>query len=186
MTTTTATAPSLKTNPFTHRQTEASKFGHFEGTWEELEALTLEHFTSAKPGYRDGVVLVPVPPERFWSSMVTVTSETELRTTFEARREGEEPFMQTVAVGTGGKSPAVAVDIVLYRHDVLAENDEHSCDADWEIISVNPRVTEEEQPMDPVTMARNFLQMAGGTKGKFSAEDFAKAIIFHSTVCQKG
>ena len=186
MTTTTATAPTLKTNPFTHRQTKDSKFGHFEGTWEELEALTLEHFAEAKPGYRDGVILVPVPPERFMSSMVTVTPETELRTTFEARREGEAPFMQTVAVGTGGKSPAVAVDIVLYRHDVLVENKDQSCDAGWEIISVNPRVTEQDEPMHPVTMARNFLQMEGGTKGTFSAEDFAKAIIFHSTLCQKG
>ncbi len=169
----------IKTNPFTFRQTPSSKFAHFEGSWEELEVLTLENFEKAQPGYRDGVVLVPVPPERFFSSVVEVTRDSKLWSTFGSRQRGEAPFLQTVA--RGSKAPAVAVDIVLYRHDVLAEGNEHSCDADWEIVSINARPTKEEVPMDPVTMARNFLRMEGGTKGDFSAEDFAKSIIFWAT-----
>lgn len=175
----------IKTNPFTHRQTPDSSFGHFNGSWEELEALVLSHFDKAKPGYRDGVVLVPVPPEGFMSSILKVSGDTSLWASFGPRRKGEAPFIQVVAKGTGSKVPATHVDIVLYRHDVLVENSEHSCDADWEIVSVNCRVTEEETPMDPVTMARNFLHLEGGTKGDFSAEDFAKSIIFWSTHCHR-
>jgi len=178
--------PTIVTNPFTHRQTASSKFAHFEGTWEELEALVQEHFDKAKPGYRDGVVLVPVPPERFMSSIVPVTPDSSLWATFAARRTGEAPFIQVEVRGDATKTQAAAVDVVVYRHDVLAEGSEHSCDADWEIISINARPSEEEIPMDPVTMARNFLQMEGGTKGKFSAEDFAKAIVYWATHSQVG
>lgn len=176
----------IKSHPFVTRQTPDSRFAHFDGSWEELEALTLEHFDRAKPGYRDGVVLVPVPPERFWSSTTKVTTDTNLWAKFEARQNGEAPHLYVMARG-GEKTPAVAVDIVLYRHDVLEEdNDRSSSEADWEIVSVNARVTEEEEPMDPVTMARNFLHLAGGTRGTFTAEQFAKSIIFWSQHCQRG
>jgi len=175
----------IKTNPFVRRQTKSSKFAHFEGTWEELERLTETHISEAKPGYRDGVVLVPVPPDGFFTSVVEVTTDSKLWASFEPRRRGEDPLVQVTARGNA-KTPAAAVDIVLYRHDVLAEGNEHSCDADWEIVSINARPTKEDVPMDPVTMARNFLQMEGGTKGEFSADDFAKAIVYWATHCQVG
>ena len=37
---------------------------------------------------------------------------------------------------------------------------------------------QEEEPMDPYTMARNFLHLKGGTKGDFTAEQFAQSIVY--------
>lgn len=175
----------IKTSNFVRRQTPDSKFAHFEGSWEDLESLVLENLGEAQPGYRDGVVLVPVPPNKFKSSVVKVTSDTHLWASLEARQNQETPVITVVARGVP-KTPAVAVDVVIYRADVLAEDNDRSTDADWEIVSVNARVTEEPEPMDPVTMARNFLRLAGGTKGSFTAEEFAKAIMFWATHCKAG
>jgi hypothetical protein len=177
-------ATTITVNPFVTRQTPESRFSHYEGSWEELEALVLEHFDKAQPGYRDGVVLVPVPPERFYASTVEVTEGMKLGARFEARQEGEAPVLSIVAHDVP-KQLAKAVDIVLYRADVLAEDDDRSSEAEWEIISVNARVSETPEPMDPVTMARNYLHLAGGTKGEFTAEEFAEAIIYWATHCNR-
>jgi len=177
-------ATTIATHPFVTRQTAESRFAHFDGSWQELEALVLEHFDEGQRGYRDGVLLVPVPPEGFFASTVEVTEDTELVARFEARQEGEEPVLSVAAKGRP-KQAAKAVDIVLYRHDVLAEDNDRSSEAEWEIISVNARVTDKPEPMDPVTMARNFLHLAGGTKGKFTAEEFAESIIYWATHCHR-
>jgi len=176
----------IQTSPFAQgRHLPTIPFSHFKGTWEELERLTEDHLGQAKPGYRDGVILVPVPPERFMAGTMKLEEGTPLKATFAARREGEEPFVQVVAVDCP-KTPAKGVDIVLYRHDVLAEDGEASCDSEWEIISVNARVMEEEEPMDPMTMARNFLHLEGGTQATFTAEQFAKSILFWAQHCRRG
>jgi hypothetical protein len=99
-----------------------------------------------------------------------------LETTFEKRWEGEEPVLKTVVVN-GKKTPARFVNIVLYHHDVLKESNEQSSDAEWEIISINASLFENE-PMHPMTMARNMLQKAGGTKGEYSGQQFAEALWF--------
>jgi len=164
-------------NKFVLRQTPEAPYSHYEGTWEDLVALVEANFFRAKEGYKKGVALVPVPPEGFWSSTVPVTSETELRAIFQARREGEAKFLSVRA--KGGKAPAKFVFVVLYSKTVLGA--EATTDAVWEIVSINARETEEEEPMDPMTMARNFLELPGGTKGDFTAEQFAKSIVYWST-----
>lgn len=176
----------IKTNSFAHRHTPESEFGHFCGTFEELEVLVTEHFDEAEPGYRDGVVLVPVPPERFRSSIMPVTETTPLRATYAPRREGEEPFLHVVAGGSG-KVVAGSCRVVLYRKDVLDEGGEAThADSDWEIVSINAEPGAEASPMHPVTMARNFLQMTGGTKAEYTAEEFARAIVFWANHVQQG
>ena len=37
--------------------------------------------------------------------------------------------------------------IVLYRHDVLVEGNDAETDCDWEIISINARLTEGDEPI---------------------------------------
>jgi len=176
--------PTVAVSQFVRRQTVESCYSHFGGTWEELRHLVEEYFGVARPGYRDGVVLVAVPPERFWAATVEVDATIKLRAAFESRQKGEAPFVQVVAEGV--KQPAKAVDIVLYRADVLAEDNDRSSEADWEVISINARVTEEPEPMDPMTMARNFLHLAGGTKGEFTAQQFAESILYWSKRCRVG
>ena len=172
--------PSIAVSNFAQElYTPAGNQSHFEGSWEELLLLVQVQFVFAIPGYRDGVLRVPVPPERFFSSSVQVHTDTELRAVFEPRRVGEEPFLQVLALSE--KRPALGVEIILYRHDVLKETEESSSEAEWEVVSIQARSSEEEEPMHPVTMARNYLQRPGGTKGEYAAEEFAKSIWYWST-----
>lgn len=170
---------------FVKRQTPESGYSHFEGTWEELETLIGEFFYSlsgeVKPGYRDGVVLVSLPPDRFRSAIVELTEDSKLTASYAPRRKEEDPFIRVSAKAK--KQPARYASVVLYRYDVLAENNERETDAEWEIVAIKARVTVEEEPMDPYTMARNFLRLKGGTKGDFTAEQFAKSIVYWNNHC---
>jgi|TARA_Y100000031_G_scaffold149992_1_gene188692 hypothetical protein len=173
----------IAVNQFAKRQVADSKYSHYEGTWKELVALVESRFGEVKPGYRDGVVLLSAPPEGFFSGVVELTEGTPLRAVFSSRRKGEEPYLQVEAVG-GDKLPAKVVEVVLYRHDVLGRD--ASSEAEWEIISINARPTDEPEPATPVAMARNFLELPGGTKADYSAEEFAKAIIYWSRRAMRG
>lgn len=170
---------------FVKRQTPESGYSHFEGTWEELEQLVTKQMevdpSRIHPGYRDGVVLVDLVSYGFKSAIVSLNEKTKLTANYAPRRLGEAPFLRVSA--KADKQDAKYAQVVLYRHDVLAENNERETDAEWEIVCIKARVTEEEEPMDPYTMARNFLHLAGGTKGNFSAEDFAKSIVYWNNHC---
>lgn len=163
-------------NDFVRRQTEESPFSFFFGSFEELGRLVEENCFRAKPGYKEGVLLVPLPPERFASGVVVLEPETPLRAVFEARRAGEAPALSIRA--RGPKTPAKFVEVVLYRHDVLGL--EASTESEWEIISINARPTEGEEPMHPMAMARNFLGLPGGTSAVYTAEEFARAVLYWS------
>jgi hypothetical protein len=164
-------------NDFVRRQTPESPYSHFVGSENYLVALVTAYLNKGWQGYKPGVLLVPVPPEKFRANVVSVTSQTELRATFEARREPEARFLSVRAKGE--KVQAKHVFVVLYSKEVLG--DEATSDADWEIVSINARESEIEEPMDPMTMARNFLVLEGGTKGDFTAQQFAESIVFWST-----
>lgn len=129
-----------------------------------------------KAGYRDGVVLVRVPPEDFWSGVVILSEGDKLTGTFEARQKGEAPRKTMEVSRPRGKAPAVLVDVVLYRHDVLLENDEQSCDATWEVISINATPTDAEIPMAPETLMANHFEISGGTATNLSDSQFVKKL----------
>lgn len=176
----TTTKPSVTCNDFVKRQTASSPFSHFTGNWTELEALTVEYFHVAKAGYREGVRLICLPPaeaSRFLTAVVALTAETPLQAVYRPRREGEQPFVQVTAPANE-KTVAAAVEIVVYSHETLGAD--ASTSADWEIVSINARPTLEPEPMTPMAMARNFLALPGGTQATYSAEEFAKAILFWS------
>jgi len=172
----------IAVSDFVKRQTPESKFSHFGGTWDELLKMVYANFSKHRQGYRDGVVLVSLDPANFFCGMVQATKDTKFKVKFEPRREGEAPFIQVLAEGAT-KIPAKRVEIVLYRHDVLMEGKEASSEAEWEIISVNAHPTEEEEKMHPLTMARNYLCLKGGTKGDYTARQFAESIIYWSDKC---
>ena len=71
------------------------------------------------------------------------------------------------------------IEYILYRHDVLAENDEQSTNAEWELISIHaiPKGVDK-LPMGPVTMMRNQLELTGGTKAHYSSEEWAESVQF--------
>jgi len=72
-----------------------------------------------------------------------------------------------------------SVDLILYRHDVLAETNEQTSDSDWELISFHA-IPEgvDHMPMGPVTMMRNQLQLTGGTKAYYESENWAESVNF--------
>lgn len=180
---------------FVKRQTPESGYSHFNGPWALLEKIAeirlmmhdhlFEGETSpVTQGYRDGVVLVDMGHRfapMFRSAIVELDEETVLTANFAPRRKEEDPFIRVSA--KGDKQVAKHASLVLYRHDVLAENNERETEAEWEIVAIKARVTEEEEPMDPYTMARNFLHLKGGTKGDFTAEQFAKSIVYWNNHC---
>ncbi|MFQ6604911.1 MAG: DUF3228 family protein [Fidelibacterota bacterium] len=136
---------------------------------------------ACRPGYRDGVILVAVDPAlvpQFICPYVRIREETKLRVTRTRRRPDEEPYLQIQALN-GKPLRAGNVELVLYRHDVLAETGEESCDTEWELISIQA-IPEglDTMPMGPVTMMRNQLQLSGGTKAHYSSEEWAEAVHF--------
>ena len=169
---------------FVKRQTPESGYSHFNGSWDLLEFLVDVRMDSpdyVTPGYKDGVILVEMLPTHFSSAIVELTKDSKLTASYAPRRLGEDPFIRISAKSK--KQPAKHASVVLYRHDVLAENNERETDAEWEIVAIKARVIDEEEPMDPYTMARNFLHLKGGTKGDFTAEQFAKSIVYWNNHC---
>ncbi len=158
---------------------------HFTGSDEELIALVREHWESRAPGAgRDDlekVVIVPLPPERFTCGTVSVDEDTPLRAAFTRRQAHEEGYIEVRA--DARPEPARHAAVVLYSAATLLENDgEQSGDFDWEVVSIQagPRADE---PMRPLTMARNYLRRPGGTPCDYSARGFAEAILYWSARC---
>jgi len=171
-------------NEFVRRQVKGSGKTFAENlSFEDMAShaelqMEMGHFTR---GYRDGVRIVHGDlsiVQQFICPYVKLDENTKLVSKIVKRRDGEEPYIQTRAI-SGTPLKAGAVDFILYRHDVLAENDEHTTDVPWELISVNA-IPEgvNSLPMGPVTMMRNQLELPGGTKAHYSSESYAASIRF--------
>jgi hypothetical protein len=177
----------VECSEFVKRQTPESGYSHYNGSWEELEDLVGMVFVcnpnQVRPGYKDGVVLVDLidTANRFSSAIVSLDEQAKLTANYAPRVLGEAPFIRVSAKAK--KQVALAASVVLYHKNVLSEDGDRSTDAEWEIICIKARVTEEEEPMDPYTMARNFLHLKGGTKGDFTAEQFAQSIVYWNSHC---
>lgn len=118
---------------------------------------------------------MPVPPAGFYSSVVQLQPGDKLVGEFKARREGEQPAKE-VRAAKGEKMRATYVDIVLYRHDVLAEGNEQSSNADWEIISINASINGPGVPLTVGTLMCNFFCEEGGTDTKMTSQEFVEAL----------
>jgi len=170
--------PTIGINDFVRRQTAASEFTHFDGPLERVAELALEHFDDAKGAYhqKDGVRLVPVPAAGFFTGVVVLEEGDVLSGGYVARRLGEEPRKELRVVREQGKSPAVAVDVVLYRRETLEAQGEECTGCDWDIISINGRVTVEDQPIAPMVLIANHFELDGGTPTEMSPEQFESAL----------
>jgi len=193
----------IHVNSFVKRQTSDSRFSYFIGTWEELAYMAEEYLENAKPGYREGVILVPVPPRgfadeahadpssvltgslqnntipAFYSGVRLLAEDDALVGKFEARREGEGPRKVVTAIGAYNKMPARSVDLVLYSSIVLAEDGSNELppeEGNWEIISVNANPFDGEMPIAPDTLMHNHFGSSGGTKTHLSDEEFVEML----------
>lgn len=161
----------IKTHPQTQRQTPSSKFSHFEGSWDELEAIALEHLDEAQTGPCEGTIVVAVPPDRFFSPVVEASFDSKLWSTFAPFNRSGDARIRTVV--RGSKSPAKGADLILSR-----------CEDGWEIVEIDARPTEERMPKDPVSLAKNLLREKRGKS--LSHEDLARSVLFWSTHVRVG
>jgi len=164
------------------RHRPGGRHGWFDGTPEELLELVRRHWRERRPGTgREDltrVVIVPVPPDRFTGSTVLVNEHTPLRAVFERRQPHEEGFVSVRAEGP--REPVHHAGVVLYSAATLLENEGvRSGSWDWEVVSLLASPVPDE-PMNPLTMARNMLARPGGTPCRYSAEQFAEAIWYWS------
>lgn len=150
----------------------------YRGTYEDLARLTKAHLAQAEPGTgsQDGdVLLVPVPPEGFYTNIIEITDENRhlVEEIYEARRDGEAPVAKRIVKGAS-HAPAQVVKIVTYRADVLAKDDDRSTQDEWEIVAILAQ-PEENVPMHPTTMERNASNATGGTLRTYTDEQWAEA-----------
>lgn len=152
----------------------------YDGTQDELLDLVRAHWAERRPGAGrhglDQVVIVPVPPAGFHATTILADETTPLQARLERRQPGEDPVIRVSAAGD--PPPPRHAAVVLYSAATLRQNGgARSSDAAWEIVCLLAGPVADE-PMDPVTMARNFLQKPGGTFASYSAQDFAEAIWY--------
>ena len=134
-----------------------------------------------KDGYRNGIRIVEVDPklnDQFFCPYVKVKNEIMLEANIVERQDFEESYIQVRALN-GTPLKAGAVELILYRKDILLENNENTTDAEWELISINA-IPEgvENLPMVYVTMMRNQLNLPGGTDAIYSSEEWAESVNF--------
>jgi hypothetical protein len=183
-------------NEFVRRQTADSEFSHYDGDLEKLlnippqpspshprhtsitifmhcnmptVTMAADNFDKSKRAYRDGVINIPVPPDGFMSPVVKLTEGMRLTGEYKARREGETPRINIWA--DGEKTPAIAVELDFYHRDVLAENDEGTTDAEWELVNFRAMAFENE-PIKPDVLMHNHFRSDGGTATNMTPEEF--------------
>ena len=171
-------------NDFVKRQTELSgktfsndlSFGFFAN--HAKDKMIKNEFLI---GYRKGVRIVTIDKKyvhKVFCPYVKITKDIKLVSKLVKRKENEFPYIQTRAIN-GIPVKAGSVDLILYSHKVLLENDENTTDSDWELVSINAIPDgEDTMPIAPVTMMRNQLNLAGGTKALYSTEEWAKSVQF--------
>lgn len=135
----------------------------------------------------DRKVVIPVKDAvGFFLPTAKLEEDLPLRAHATRRQAGEDLHVEVFLDSEDAKrfkiEPEIAkfVKIVCYSADALLENNgERSTDCDWEIVAILGSKAEQE-PMTPLTMARNFLEKPGGTKSEYTAKEFAEAIYYHS------
>ena len=174
----------VSVNDFVCRQTKDSMKSYSENlSFDEIAMHAQRQLACGnfKQGYRDGVIIVQVEDKllhHFICPFVRILDGTKLRAVVTRRRPNEAPYIQIRALN-GIPLKTGSVDLILYRHDVLAETDEETSDTDWELISFHA-IPEgiHGMPMGPVTMMRNQLQLTGGTKAYYESDDWAESVNF--------
>lgn len=148
----------------------------------ELLARIATNWDSQRPGYRDGVILVPIDPTGFLGAIRVLMDGDKLVGVYQprCRERGELPRKHFYFDGKGlvfPKSTPVSVDVVLYHKDVLAESDE-VIDTDWSVITILGKLCgpEMEEPMPPETLMANHFQDSGGTATGMTPEQFQEAL----------
>jgi len=84
-------------NNFAKRQTKNSSYSYYDGTEEALLELVTREYKQGhiESGYRDGVILVNVPAEQFYCSLIKLNESHEFISKMEKRTSDEQPMLTT-------------------------------------------------------------------------------------------
>ena len=176
-------------NSFVRRQTKQSGRSYIKNlTFKEIASHASKQIAAGnfENGYREGVILVQVTKKyvkHFICPLVKIDDNTKLNIEYTRRREYEYPYLKVRALN-GTPLKTGKVELILYHQDVLNETSEAETNKEWELIafhSIPEGITK--LPMKPVTMMRNQLEQPGGTKGKYSSEEWAESIEFWQKYC---
>lgn len=164
------------------RHVSGGKHTWFEGGEMELLDRVRANWPLRRPGSGredlDQVVIVPVAPDGFVGNTVLVDESTRLHASFDRRQPAEDGFVRVTAEGS--PQEALHAVVVLYSAATLLENGGvRSGEFDWEVVCLIAG-PEADEPMDPLTMARNMLEKTGGTFCEYSARQFAEAVWYWS------
>jgi len=180
------TYQTVKVNKFVKRQNSKSgKTYSINLSFNEMalyaEKIINEHPDQIKKGYRDGVVIIKCDKnfsKHFISPMVKIDESTKLEAIVTKRRKNENHYIQIKAIDVTPLKTE-RVELILYHHDVLAENNEQSTSASWELIAFQAIPSGLSSiPMGPITMMRNQLELPGGTAAHYSSQEWAESIRF--------
>jgi len=165
------------------QHTPDSRFTAYSGSWDALTRAVECNWEKRKPGYRDGVVTVPIRGDGFFTCPTILLCEDDIfEGAYVARHPGETPRKTFFVSRTNKKcvvrKPSLAshVDVVLYSRETLAENDEERTGADWDIITILGKIREDPQPMSPETLMANHFGADGGTNTHMTPEEFEASL----------
>lgn len=177
---------------FAIKQNAKGNHSTYNGKNDALIKLVKKHWKKRLPGTGrkdlSQVVVVPIEEKdlsMFGCPWANINDVSHLRAKVTRRRDHEDPYIE-VHAKKGTRLPVKFAKVVLYSKDTLLENDgSYSGDYDWEIVALMCGPWDNE-PMSPLTMARNYLQKAGGTFAPYTAQQFAESIYFWSQFTKVG
>ena len=147
-------------------------YSHFDGSGDELLELVQANFDNAEPGYREGVLEIPLDPEGFHSPICKLKDGDTVTSEYKSRIEGEKPRLSPGGVVGGKKTPARGCSIILYSRETLEEGGTPSTGADYDVIMIQARAHEGPEPMNFITMLHNYFGSDGGTDPQMTPEEF--------------
>jgi hypothetical protein len=182
--------PKIAWSKFAVRNAFGRWSGPFSGTAEELLTLVRQNWKNRIPGTGrktlSQVVIVPMKKKDlrlFRNRWTWVMNAKYVHGKVVRRQPEEDPFVRLTGKGTS--LPTRSARVVLYSATTLEQDKGHrSSDAAWEIVAIltGPWA---KAPMEPLTMARNFLRKPGGTRTRYSARQFAESIYFWSQFIER-
>lgn len=169
---------SVALNDFVKRQTVESEFSCHNRAVGRVLNFVQANWDKREPGYRDGVVSVPLIGEdaaQFLTGVVELFDNDSLSMEWKPRREKEPARLQVPRVAANGcKKTATHVDIICYSHETLG--DDASTTAEWEVVSINARLQEMPEPMHFLTLMYNHYGYEGGTETAMTDAQFVIAL----------
>lgn len=177
------------------RHVPGTGFSYFSASPDDVIVRTGLAWEHRKPGFGEQdlsrKVVVPLhDPNGFYCPpTVPLKLGLPIRCEVTQRQPGEDPSIElfvdivdAVSQEVFRPLPAKAVEIVCYSAEACLENGgTRTTTFPWEIVAVLCHSEVEEETMDPLTMARNYLQKPGGTFTDYTAKEFAEAIYNRST-----